>query len=107
MSEKNKYSDTSSGIVAGGGGAERLTIAATVAQGSDLPCRKVYIQATVSNTGSVRLNIEVAATTILGIQLPEAEEAENGGILELAIDNVNKLFFFGTNDDTVDIMYLR
>ena len=107
MAAKNKYSDTNSNIVGGDGGPVRLTIAATVAQGTDVPCRKAFIQATVANTGLVRISIGVAATASLGVQLPEAEEANNGGMMELNIDNLNKLFFFGSNDDTVDILYVR
>jgi len=103
----NKYSNQQTNRVSTGGGAERLTIASTVAQGSDLPCRKVYVQATVGNTGLVRMNVGAAASTSLGIQIPEAEKANNGGGLMVEVHNVNELYFFGTDDDTIDIMYLR
>lgn len=107
MSANNKYSNSDAGVVANSGGCVRLTITLTVAQGPDMPCRNVFVQGTVGNTGLVRMNVGVAATTNLGIQIPEAEKAENGGWFALDIDNLNKLYFFGTNADTVDIMYLR
>ena len=106
MAVNGKYSNQRTDVTIGDGDASRVTIAATVGVGVDYPCRGAFVQATVGNTDPVRMNINTAATTNLGIQVPEIQAGVDGTLF-LWIDNINKLFFFGTNDDTVDILAVR
>lgn len=108
-----KTAGLDSGLVSDAGGSERVTIAANIGSGADVPCRKVFITQPAGNTGQVRLNIGAAASATLGINIPKgATTAANGPgeqpPLELNIANTNLLnFYSGTNGDTVDIMYLK
>ena len=91
-----------------GGGAVRVTIASTVGQGNDgtsLPCSGCLIQCPTGNTGPVRLNIGAAASSTLGIDLPE--EAVNSPLF-VPISDVSALHFYsGTDGDFVDILYFK
>lgn len=102
-----QYGNTNAGLVKTKGGAERLTVASTVAQGSNIPCSKVFIQATTGNAGVVRMNVSAAASAALGIVIPTAVTANHDDMMELDVQNVNMLYFFGTNTDTIDILWVR
>ena len=101
----SKYNNTPQNI-RGGGGSVRTTIAATVGQGNDgvgLPCAGCYISCPTTNTGPVRVNIGVAASATVGIEVGEASLM---GIPWLPIDDVSKLYFYSaTNGDVIDVMY--
>ena len=107
------YEGSDANLVSGNGGSERVTIAANIGSGADVPCRKVFITQAAGNSGQARLNIGTAASATLGINIPKgATTAANGPgeqpPLELNIANTNLLnFYSGTNGDTVDIMYLK
>lgn len=92
-----------------GGGAVRVTIASNVGQGNggtSLPCAGCFLTCPTGNTGPVRVNIGAAASATVGIDLPESGSANSP--VFIPIDDVSKLYFYsGTNDDVVDIMYLR
>jgi len=105
-----------SNAVSDAGGSVRVTIASNVGQGNggtSLPCRKVFITQPLGNTGIVRVNVGAAASATVGIEVPKgATTAANGtsqpGPLELNISDVSKLYFYsGTDDDVVDILYLK
>jgi hypothetical protein len=103
------------------GTAVRVDIgAATTGQGNggtSLPCKKVLVQAALSNAGYVMMNINAAATSVLGICLPSGplgtpitaviSTAVMPPPLEYDIDDVSKLYFKGVNGDSVNIIYRR
>jgi len=90
------------------GGSVRVTIAANVGQGNggtSLVCKGCFVSPDATNTGSIRMNIHAAASSVLGIVLPNSDE---GTPIFVPIDDVSHLYFYGgTNGDKVDIMYLR
>lgn len=108
-------------VVPKDGTAVRVDIAAaTTGQGNggtSLPCKKVLVQAALSNAGYVMMNINVAATSILGICLPSGplgtpitaviSTAVMPPPLVFEIDDVSKLYFKGVNGDSVNILYRR
>lgn len=112
------YTGYDSNTACDAGGAVRVTIPATPFQvqanaGVSIPCKKVFITQTVGNTGQVRVNIGAAASDVLGINVPKgATTAANGPgelpPLELNISDVNLLYFYSsTENDTVDILYIK
>ena len=107
MMADQTYNQAPADVAMNDGGSVRLTIASTVAQGSDVPCRHVWVQGTTGNSGVTRVNINDAATASLGVVIPVDTLADNGGYWEANINNLNKLQFYGTNADTIDITYVR
>lgn len=109
-------------VVPSVGGAVAVTIASNVGQGNggtSIPCKKVLVQGAISNASPIMMNINAAATSVLGIALPSRG---NLGVsitafisttpvpppLEIEIDDVNKLYFWGATDgDYVNILYRR
>lgn len=107
-----KYTATRTNIVSSSGGSVRMTISSNVAQGNggtSLPCRKVYL---VASASTVRVTIGTACTATTGISLPwsEASDSDKGGqwgALEIEIDDVSKLYFYGSGgSETIDCLYL-
>jgi hypothetical protein len=104
-----KYVNTDLGIVPSGGGSVRVTLASSVGQGNggtSLPCKK----ATMNTDGTdVRVTVGAACTAITGIQVPQAEQVTNKvcGYLTVEIDDVSKLYFYGTTGKVIDILYLK
>jgi len=93
--------------VPGEGGAVRVTIASNVGQGNggtSLPCKKVWI---ITNGTDVRVNIGVAASSVLGLPVPWVDATNHvaPAALEIEIDDVSKLYFYGTDAKVVDILY--
>ena len=92
------------------GGSVRVAIAANAGQGNggtSLPCKKVWI---ISDGNDVRVNLFSACTLTTGIPVPLANTANNGNEqpLELEVNDVANLFFYGaTNAKVVDILYRR
>ena len=108
------------------GGAVRVFISSNVAQGNggtSIPCREVYLAGGMTSLGDsnaemVRVNIGVAATSVLGIAVPTVTNVSAGVIISittvipapmrLPIDDVNELYFWGASDtDSVDILYRK
>ena len=101
----NKYSNCDGTLVSSGGGSVRVTIASNVGRGNggtSLSCREVSIVQTSGNTGTIRLNLSSACTSSTGIALPQGATVLPYTLL---IDDVAKLYFSGTTNDTVDILY--
>jgi len=102
-----------SNAVSDAGGAERITLdAGGLGQGSDQPCRKVYITQPYDNTLVARVNVGAAASAVLGIDIPHGGDTVataplSVGPLELNVSNTNLLYFFGTAADVVDVLYLE
>lgn len=120
MPNTTRYSNTPVDRAMGDGGAVRVTLASNVGQGNggtSLPCRIAYVQGMCSNTSYVHMNIGAAATSVLGVCVPQGptttisatvSEAPNAGPMPLPIDDVSKLYFWGATDgDAVDILYIR
>jgi hypothetical protein len=98
------------------GGAVRVTLSSGLGQGNggtSIPCKGCFVQAADSNTDVVRMNIDTAASDILGIDLgrPYISGTTASGAnqpLFVPIDNVAKLYFYsGDTDGIVDILYLK
>lgn len=86
------------------GGAVRVTIGTTTDDrgngGTALYCRECYVTCPAANTGPVRMNIDAAATSSLGIEIPESTQ------IRVPIDDVSKLYFYsGTPGDVIDVMW--
>ncbi len=107
------YEGTDANLTSGNGGSERITIAANIGQGADVPCRKVLITQPYGNTGVARVNVGTAASATLGIDIPHggstvATAPLSVGPIEINVSNTNLLnFYSGTNGDFVDILYLK
>ncbi len=101
-----QYYNGSLDRVPGSGGSVRVTIASNVGQGNggtSLPCKKVWV---VTDGTDVRMNIGTACTAITGIPVPFFSATVTSGPVEVEIDDVSKLYFYGaTNAKVVDILY--
>ena len=103
----SKYENQSLAVVPGSGGSVRMTIAGTTAQGNDgdtLPCKKVWL---IADKKEVRVRIDTACTATTGMQLGYIDGSSYGGhVLELEIDDVNKLHFYcASADRNIDCLY--
>lgn len=116
MAETSNYKNTDSTLVPSTGGAQALTIASNVIQGTTRPCKVCLVKAGFKGTGAknagfIRMNIGTAATSILGIVVPCSTAASIGDAivsimvdsppLRIEIDDVSKLYFWGSDDDDV------
>jgi len=126
MSTGTGYYNSDSTRVPKDGGAVAVTIADNVGQGNggtSIPCKVCLVKAGfkstgVLNVGFIRMNINTAATSILGIILPNTLAATicatgvsimvDTPAMRIEIDDVNKLYFWGAkDDDVVDILYRK
>ena len=89
------------------GGSVRVTLASNVGQGNggtSLPCVGCWVSCLSTSTEPTRVNIGIAASAILGVQVPEGP---TGTPLWIPIDDVAKLYFYGGGaSDPIDIMYI-
>jgi hypothetical protein len=94
-------------LIRGTGGSVRVTISSNVGQGNggtSLPCAGCYVSPASGNTGVIKMNIDVAASATLGIELGDADTGS--GPLWIPIDDVASLYFYGASDnDVIDITY--
>jgi len=108
-----KTAGLNSNAVSDSGGSERITLDGNgLGQGADVPCRKVFITQPYGNTLVARVNVDAVASAVLGIDIPHggstvATAPLSVGPLVLNVSNTNLLYFFGTAQDSVDIMYLK
>ncbi len=84
----------------GGGGSARITLAASVGQGTDVDCRYCRIQAATGNSGTTRVRIGGACTSTTGVAVPAYPT-----LTPYTVDNLSKLYFSGTTNDIIDIEY--
>jgi len=101
------------------GGSVRVTCSTNVGQGNDgtsLKCHGCWVQPVIGNTDVVKMNIDIAASATLGVDLARShinEAADSYGVataqpMWVPIDNVNKLYFYSVDADAViDILYLE
>ena len=96
-----------------------LTVASNAArQSTSTPCKKAWIQAAISNASHIMMNVDAAATSVVGIALPHGgglhtisaviSTAAVPSPMEVEIDNLNKLYFWSATDgDIVNILYRK
>jgi len=96
------------------GGAVRVTLDTKVGQGNDgtsLPCLGCYVQAAIANTSVVYMNIDVAASADLGIELGKQIDGNSTAACQplwIPIDDVSSLYFYSEDADAViDILYFK
>lgn len=84
-----------------------------VAQGNygvSLPCRGCWVQKREGSTNILRMSIGSPATADLGVELgqtPTTFGAPDGASpLWVPVSDVSQLYFYGTDLDSVDIMYM-
>ena len=103
------YTNADAQRIRGGGGSIRVTIVDYLGQGNggtSLPCIGCWISPASGNSGLTKMNIGIAASASLGIELADADTG--GGPLWVPIDDVAKLYFYNSDedDDVIDITYL-
>lgn len=115
----NKYSNTRANTIADGGGSVRVTCASNVGQGNggtELPCKGCWVQPAIANTEVVKMNIEAAASAVLGVDLQRqhinvvANECRAAASIPLfvPINDVAKLYFYSADANAIiDITYLK
>ena len=97
-------------IVPAKGGSVRVTISSNAGRGNggtSLPCKKVWL---IADAADIRVNLFSACTATTGIPVPHYNAANNGNELplELEVNDVANLFFYGgTDSKVVDILYRR
>lgn len=102
----NKYTGTDYGRVVSSGGSVRVTIASNVGRGNggtSIPCKGCFVSPASANTGVTRVNIGAAASATVGIGIPDVDQ---GAPIYIPIDDVASLYFYGTDSDVIDILYL-
>ena len=108
------YSNADAQRIRGSGGAVRVTLATNVGQGNggtSLPCLGCYVQAAVDNTKVVSMNIDVAASADLGLELGKQIDGNSVAACQplwVPIDDVASLYFYSADADAVvDILYFK
>lgn len=106
-------------LIRGTGGSVRVTCSSNVGQGNggtSLPCAGCFVQPVVANTEVVKMNIDVAASATLGVDLQRQHindgTDEYGAAaaqpLWVPIDDVASLFFYSSDADAIiDITYFK
>ena len=94
-----KHSNEDVGINSLGGGSTTVTISATPYQiaGADKPCKYLRLQSRTGNS-TVRVRIGSACTSTTGVALPAYPT-----LTPYTVDNLNQLYFIGTEADVVDV----
>lgn len=108
-----KYSETSSARIHGGGGSVKVTLSGGLGQGNagtSLPCCGCYVQAASANTAVVKMNIGVAASGTLGLELgfPSVGSGVTATCQALWVptDDVANLYFYSSDADAiVDVLF--
>ena len=105
MTADYKDNSSPSNIVSGEFGVETIALAATsfTGQGADQKCREVIIWAELGKT--VRIGETAAAATTGPILAAGVGASESGSYLRIPISNTNKLFFKGTAEDDVYLLW--
>lgn len=107
----SKFYNTSLDRVPNTGGSNRVTIPATPFQirggtstggATSVPCKEALLLCP-NGSSNLRVNIGTACTTTTGIKVPEA--GVDFMFMRIAINDLNKLYFIGTEGDFCDILY--
>jgi hypothetical protein len=92
------------------GGAVRVTLDGDgLGQGNDgtsLPCKKVWM---ITDGTDVRVNIGEAASATLGLPVAwyDATNHTSPSPTEIEIDDLSRLYFYGTTARVIDILYRK
>jgi len=88
--------NTRLGVVSDSGGTQKLTIATTHAQGTAQPCRSILVVHTSDN--AVYMNIGATA---------DADDfiIPKNVIVPVPVDDCSDLYFYGTNGDTIRLLW--
>ena len=96
------------------GGTVKVTLATNVGQGNggtSQPCLGCYVQAAIANTEVVSMNIDVAASALLGIELGKQIKGNTDAACQalwVPIDDVASLYFYSADANAVvDILYFK
>lgn len=97
--------------VRNGGGHVRVTLVTNVGQGNggtSLPCLGCFVQPLAANTALVRVNVGVAASATVGIDLPFSAAGTASVPTFIPVDDVANLYFYSSQADAViDVLYLK
>ena len=97
------------------GGSVRVTCSTNVGQGNggtSLPCKGCWVQAVAANSSLVKMNIGIAASATLGVDLGRAfisGTTASGAVqpLWIPISDVAQLYFYSADANAIiDITYL-
>jgi hypothetical protein len=111
----SKYAGTSDNRIRGGGGSVRVTCSSNVGQGNggtSLACSGCWVSPAIANTDVVKMNIDLAASATLGIDLQRqfvsgTTAAGASAPLWVPIDDVASLYFYSADANAIiDITYL-
>lgn len=114
----SKYEGRSATQLARTGGSVRVTCSSNVGQGNggaSLPCKGLWVSPVIANTEVVKMNIGVAASATLGIDLQRQhindgtdEYGASASIpLWVPIADVSELYFYSADANAIiDITYL-
>jgi len=114
MATSNKYNNASQRI-RNSGGSVKVALTSGTGQGNggtSLPCAGCWVQAATANTAAVKMNIGLAASANLGVELgrPFISGTTAGGACQplwVPIDDVAELYFYSSDSDAiVDLLYL-
>ncbi|KKN17993.1 hypothetical protein LCGC14_0960190 [marine sediment metagenome] len=114
MSSETRYSGSVLRIRSYGGSV-RVTCSSNVGQGNagvSLPCCGCWVSPAIGNTEVVKMNIDVAASAILGIDLQRQyiSGTSAGGAAQplfVPIDDLSKLYFYSVDANAIiDLTYL-
>ena len=102
-----EYKDNASpsDIVSGAFGTEVITLAASTfkGRGTDQPCREVIIWAELGKT--IRIGEDEAAAVAGPPLLTGIASQDNGKYLRIPLSNTNKLYFKGSAQDDVYLLW--
>ena len=112
-----KYYRARTNILSQSGGAVRVTLSSGTGQGNGgtaLDCKGCYVSCVTANTEVVKMNIGIAASATVGVDLARNFKDDTNNSAGVAnpffvpVDDVSLLYFYsGDADAIVDIMYLR
>lgn len=106
-----KFYNTSLDRVPNTGGSNRITIPATPFQirggtgtggATSVSCKEALLLCP-NGSSDLKVNIGTVCTATTGIKVPEA--GVDFMFMRIAIDDLNKLYFIGTEGDFCDILY--
>jgi len=111
----NRYNGADAQRIRSTGGAVRVTLGTTPGNrgngGTSLPCLGCYVQAAIANTDEVYMNIDIAASADVGIELGRQVTGNTDAACQplwVPIDDVASLYFYSADDDAVvDILYFK
>ena len=115
MADETRYAGSSLRIRSHGGSV-RVTCSTNVGQGNggtSKPCAGCWVSPAIGNSEVVKMNIGIAASAILGIDLQRqyisgTTAAGAAQPLFVPIDDISKLYFYSADANAIiDITYLK